>query len=83
MNLFDRVIAMSLPAVPKPIVRHFSKRYIAGSSMEDAFRVVRELAEVGALATLDILGESTSTMEEAESATRGQAKERLQMTADS
>ena len=31
MSLFDRVVSLSIPAVPKPIVRHFSKRYIAGA----------------------------------------------------
>ena len=70
MSWFDRAISLAIPAVPKPIVYRFSKRYIAGSTTEDAFRAVRELAAVGALATLDILGESTTTLEEAERATR-------------
>lgn len=70
MSWFDRAISLAIPAVPKPIVYHFSKRYIAGSTTDDAFRTVRELADVGALATLDILGESTTNLEEAERATR-------------
>jgi len=69
MSWFDRAVSVAIPAVPKSIVYRFSKRYIAGPTMEDAFRVVRDLAGVGALATLDILGESISTMEEAERAT--------------
>jgi proline dehydrogenase len=65
MSWLDRAVSLTLPAVPKPLVRFFSRRYIAGSSMEDAFRTVRELAEHGAMATLDILGEFISTLEEA------------------
>jgi len=70
MSWFDRAISLALPAVPKPIVYHFSKRYIAGPELEDAFRAVRELAGVGALSTLDILGEFTTDLEAAEQATR-------------
>jgi proline dehydrogenase len=66
MSLLDRVVSLTLPLVPKPIVRHFSKRYIAGTTTEDAFRVARELRAEGAMATLDILGEFISTREEAE-----------------
>src|SRR5678815_5684387 len=65
MSLLDRAVSLVLPAVPKPIVRHFSRRYIAGSTMEDALRVTRELAARGAMATLDILGEFITTPEEA------------------
>ena len=65
MSLLNRAISLVLPVVPRPIVRHFSKRYIAGSKTEDAFRVVRALAEEGAMSTLDILGEFISTPEEA------------------
>jgi proline dehydrogenase len=65
MGLLDRTVSFTLPAVPKPLVRYFSKRYIAGSTVEEAFRVVRELADAGAMATLDILGEFISTPDEA------------------
>ena len=65
MSLLDRAVSLVLPAVPKPIVGYFSRRYIAGPTMEDAFRVTRELSARGAMATLDILGEFTTTPEEA------------------
>jgi proline dehydrogenase len=70
MSLLDKAISLALPAVPKPIVGYFSKRYIAGPSREDAFRVVRELEREGAMATLDILGEFISTLTEADANTR-------------
>ena len=66
MSFFDRFVSLTIPAVPKPIVRHFSKRYIAGSTVEEAFRVVRELAGQGAMSTIDILGEFIRLPAEAE-----------------
>ena len=65
MNLINRAISLTLPAVPKPIVRHFSKRYIAGVGVDEAFAVVRDLAGGGAMSTIDILGEFIHRPEEA------------------
>src|SRR6185503_6451471 len=70
MSLLDRAVSLVLPAVPKPIVGYFSKRYIAGPSRDDAFRVVRELEREGAMSTLDILGEFISSLDEADKNTR-------------
>ena len=66
----DKAIVLALPLVPKPIVGFFSKRYIAGSTRDDAFRVVHELGREGAMATLDILGEFISTLDQADANTR-------------
>jgi proline dehydrogenase len=65
--LLDRAIARVLPAVPKPVVKRLSKRYIAGDELAEACRVVRRLNEAGKLATLDVLGEEITTREEATS----------------
>jgi len=46
-----------------------ASRFIAGEGAEDAIRVVRELNAKGINATLDHLGEHTSTAEEASNAT--------------
>ena len=54
---FDRTIVRLLPAVPRRVVRRLSARYIAGSTVDDAVRVVRELNGRGQMATIDILGE--------------------------
>ena len=67
MALLDRAIARVLPAVPKPVVKRLSKRYIAGDELAEACRVVRRLNEAGKLATLDVLGEEITTREEATS----------------
>ena len=70
MNLLDRAVGLALPAVPKPIVRYFSKRYIAGTSVDDALRVVRDLRSQGAMSTLDILGEFITSIDEADANAR-------------
>jgi proline dehydrogenase len=57
MALLDRAIVRLLPAVPRPVVRRISDRYIAGSDIPDATRVVRKLNADGKLATIDVLGE--------------------------
>lgn len=46
-----------------------ASRFVAGTTLEDALRVVRELNAKGINATLDHLGEHTSTPEEAQQAT--------------
>jgi len=66
----DKAVVMALPLVPKPIVGFFSKRYIAGATRDEAFRVVRELEREGAMATLDILGEFISSLDQANANTR-------------
>jgi proline dehydrogenase len=65
LALFDRAIARMLPAVPKPVVRRFSGRYIAGEEIGDAIGAVRTLNETGKKATLDVLGEEVESREEA------------------
>lgn len=65
MNLVDRAIVRALPAVPRAIVRRVSAPYIAGPTLADARRVVRELNTVGMRATVDVLGEEITRPEEA------------------
>jgi proline dehydrogenase len=70
-SLLDRAVVGVLPIVPKPLVGYFSRFYIAGPRIEDAFRQVRHLREQGACATLDILGEHIHSAEEADVAQSG------------
>lgn len=57
MSLLNKLIVTTLPFVPKPIVGKFSKRYIAGITLAEAVRVIKDLNGKGMMATLDILGE--------------------------
>jgi proline dehydrogenase len=59
-----------LPAVPKPVVRRLSARYIAGSTLADASRVVAELNRIGMAATVDVLGEEITNPDEARAITQ-------------
>jgi proline dehydrogenase len=63
--IFDRAIVRLLPAVPRPVVRKLSQRYIAGPELKDAREAVRRLNGEGKAATIDVLGEEITTEEEA------------------
>lgn len=65
MELLNRLIVKTMPIVPKPIIRRVSNRYIAGDTLQDAVRLVRDLNQRGMMATLDLLGEFISKREEA------------------
>jgi proline dehydrogenase len=65
MNILNRLIVSTLPFVPKPLIRKFAGRYIAGENIPDAILVVKELNSHGILATLDVLGEDIHRKEEA------------------
>src|SRR5581483_2523693 len=66
----DRALVRVLPAVPKPVVQLFSSRYIAGSTLDDAVRVVRRLNEEGMSATIDVLGEEITHADDARAIAR-------------
>ncbi len=57
MSLLNSLVVTSLPFIPKSIVGQISKRYIAGVSLGDAVRTVKELNRRGFVSTLDLLGE--------------------------
>jgi proline dehydrogenase len=65
VTLLDRAIVRVLPAVPRPVVRRLSQRYIAGPALEDAVEVVRSLNDEAKMATIDVLGEEITRREEA------------------
>ena len=71
MHPFDRAIAASLPLVPRPVVRHFADRYMAGETLEDAVATVRRLNDEHVMATVDVLGEFIRAPEEAEATATG------------
>ncbi|MBR9975314.1 MAG: proline dehydrogenase family protein [Bacteroidetes bacterium] len=65
MSVLSTIIARSIPFIPRPIVGYFAKPYIAGETLADGVRVVKELNVKGIMATLDVLGESVNSREEA------------------
>jgi proline dehydrogenase len=65
MEIVNDALVRMLPAVPRPVVRRIAARYIAGSYLEDAVRVVERLNAEGKLATIDVLGEEIRNPEAA------------------
>ena len=65
MAIFDRALVRMLPAVPKPVVRRISSRYIAGTDLEDAVAAVSRLNAAEMTATIDVLGEEITNVDEA------------------
>ena len=64
--MFNKFIAKLLPFMPQRFVWFFSKRYVAGLSIDEAIKGCKELNAVGINVTLDVLGEFIKTLDEAE-----------------
>ena len=65
MNLLNKLVVATLPAVPKSVIRQFANRYIAGETLSDAVRCVRQLNSEGVCATMDVLGEDVTEQADA------------------
>jgi len=63
--VINRAIVALLPLVPRSIVWRVSRRYIAGTTLEEALDCVKNLNSSRMSATLDVLGEDTTTEEQA------------------
>ncbi len=63
--MINRAIVALLPLVPRSIVWRVSRRYIAGTTLEEALDCVKNLNSSRMSATLDVLGEDTTTEEQA------------------
>ena len=70
MSLANQFILSGIQLLPKPLVKRFAMRYIAGERLDDAVRVVEGLNSKRMMATMDVLGENVSTQEESLRAVR-------------
>jgi proline dehydrogenase len=64
--MLNKIIANTLPYLPKKLIWIFSSRYIAGETIEDGLKACRELNAQGIEVTVDLLGEFITTVEQAE-----------------
>lgn len=64
--MLNKLLADLLPYMPKKLIWIFSRRYIAGETIEDGLKACRELNQQGIEVTVDLLGEFISTIEQAE-----------------
>jgi len=63
--MFNQMIAATLPFMPKKLVWLFSKRYIAGETIEDAVNASLDLNAQGIKVTVDLLGEFIEDLSQA------------------
>ncbi len=68
MNPINQAIVKFVKLLPKSVVFIFAKKYIAGTHINDAINVVKDLNSKGIMATMDVLGESIKNKKEAEAA---------------
>ncbi|MBC8191921.1 MAG: proline dehydrogenase family protein [Candidatus Marinimicrobia bacterium] len=66
--MFNKLIVALMPLAPRFIVKMISKRYIAGEDTASAMATCLRLKEQGFLTTVDILGESVTSNEQAREA---------------
>ncbi len=65
MSILNKAIVAVVQKMPKSIVWIFSKKYIAGETLQDAINTTKFLNEKGIYVTLDVLGEAIQNKNEA------------------
>jgi proline dehydrogenase len=65
VEFINRIIVAIVQIMPKSVVWMFSKRYIAGKTLDEAIQLVKKLNEKDIYATIDVLGEAIQNKEEA------------------
>lgn len=70
MSLFDKLVAASLPIVPKPLVRIVADRYVAGETLTEQIKIIETLNAQGFMVATGILGEFVTKRQESEEAVR-------------
>lgn len=68
MSLFDKLVKIGLPIVPKILVGQVARRYVAGVDQDAAVTTIRAMQSEGAMATCDVLGEEVRERARAEAA---------------
>ncbi|MCU4176935.1 proline dehydrogenase family protein [Carboxylicivirga sp. N1Y90] len=63
--MFNKLIAQTLPYFPKKFVWLFSKKYIAGETIDEAILASQQLNEKDISITVDLLGEFITNLDEA------------------
>ena len=63
--MFNTIITWMIPFMPKKLVWIFSKKYIAGETIDDAIKVSRNLNSNGIKITIDLLGEFITNLDQA------------------
>jgi len=68
LSFFNKILVSIVQLMPKSLVWIFSKKYIAGKTLEEAVALVKKLNEKGIYTTIDVLGEMVKNKEESNDA---------------
>jgi proline dehydrogenase len=60
---FNTLVARTIPFVPRALIQKISKRYIAGETLGQAVERIRALNQQGFSVTVDVLGETVTTLQ--------------------
>ena len=71
MKILDRIIAATLPLVPRPIVRIVARPYLGGETLTDLVQEVRGLNGHGYTCAASILGEEVESLDDSAEAVSG------------
>ena len=63
-SIFHRAVIGAMPYMPRSLIWRFSRRYIAGTDLQDAYQTVADMNAAGCSATIDVLGEDSSNEEQ-------------------
>jgi len=63
--MINAILIQLIAFLPKRLIKPFAAPYVAGTTMDDAFAVVKALNKQGFATTIDILGEHTESKAEA------------------
>lgn len=67
-GIFHKAVVTAMPLFPRSLIWQFSQRYIAGTTLDDAFSKVRKLNAAGCSGTIDVLGEDSIEESEVQAA---------------
>ncbi|CAE6865614.1 Proline dehydrogenase [Paraburkholderia nemoris] len=70
MRILNTMAARAIPLVPRSLIRKISRRYIAGETLCEARTRIHALHAAGFRTTVDVLGETASSSDQAESMAR-------------
>ena len=67
-NIFHQALVGMMPFVPRSLIWRFSRRYIAGVTLQDACQTAAGMNTAGCSATVDVLGEDSANEEQVSAA---------------
>lgn len=70
LNLFNQMVVRVLPLFPKPLVRIFANRYVAGETQDDMLASVQTCNSMEMHTTVDVLGEFITDFSQARDTAR-------------